>query len=92
MQMRTAVLARKSRAIFKVGDDMRQDMLVLQTFQLLQRLWKESEEELLIPMTNYACVCTYGDGGVVEVVPHATALGDLQREAGTITGDWKRWL
>eukprot|EP00941_MAST-03F_sp_MAST-3F-sp1_P001211 g1211.t1 len=73
----------KIHVIFKVGDDMRQDQLVMQCFKTLEHVWRDAG--LLIPMTTYQCTCMWSRGGLLEVVKDAKTLGDLQLTAG-LTG------
>ncbi|XP_062522263.1 phosphatidylinositol 4,5-bisphosphate 3-kinase catalytic subunit gamma isoform-like isoform X2 [Corticium candelabrum] len=65
--------------IFKHGDDLRQDMLALQTLMLMERLWHEKGLNLyLVP---YGCVATGCQAGVIEVVPHAETIARIQLKA-----------
>ena len=42
--------------IFKAGDDLRQDLLTLQMFRLMERLWREADIDVRI--TAYGCLPT----------------------------------
>ena len=64
------------RIIFKVGDDLRQDALVLQSLRLFQHLWED--EGLVAPLTPYPAVSTWTDGGMIGVVPDSATLADIQ--------------
>lgn len=44
------------KMIFKLGDDLRQDMLTLQMLRLMEKLWQRSGLDLCL--TPYGCVAT----------------------------------
>ncbi|TMW56471.1 hypothetical protein Poli38472_006481 [Pythium oligandrum] len=61
--------------IFKSGDDLRQDQLVLQILRVMDDLWREAGMNLcLIP---YACVSTGDEIGLIEVVPDSATLAKI---------------
>ena len=67
-------------AIFKVGDDLRQDALVLQMLRIFDGLlWQHG---LDLPMSTYGTVSTWADGGIVEVVPESMTLAGIQSKYG----------
>ena len=53
--------------IFKVGDDLRQDQLVIQTIELMDRIMKE--EHLDLKLTPYKVLATGSNSGMIEYVP-----------------------
>lgn len=63
--------------IFKVGDDLRQDQLVLQLITLMDKLWKK--ENLDLKLTIYGVLATGNDQGFVQFVP-STALAVVLSE------------
>ncbi len=67
-------------AMFKIGDDLRQDSIVTQMLQLFDYLWLRDGMDL--PMTPYATTATWNDGGVVQIVPDATTFANIQHEYG----------
>ena len=67
-------------AIFKVGDDLRQDALVLQMLRIFDGLWWQRGLDL--PMSTYGTVSTWADGGIVEVVPESMTLAGIQSKYG----------
>lgn len=63
------------RAIFKNGDDLRQDQLVIQLIQLMDKLLKQNGLDLkLTPYRVLACSTT---AGFVECVTPSTSLFDI---------------
>ncbi|KAK1801769.1 hypothetical protein P4O66_022399, partial [Electrophorus voltai] len=68
--------------IFKHGDDLRQDMLIIQTLMVMDSIWKENSMDLnLVP---YGCISTGFQIGVIEIVRDAVTIAAIQRShAGT---------
>lgn len=64
--------------IFKNGDDLRQDMLIVQLIKVMDKVWKEEGLDLrLIP---YGCVSTDCRVGLIEVVKNAQTIASVQKE------------
>ena len=64
----------KHRIIFKIGDDLRQDSVVLNTLRLMDQLWLCNDLDL--KMTPYKVVPTSDNSGVIQVVPDAKTMAD----------------
>eukprot|EP00794_Sanderia_malayensis_P007730 gene7730-8569_t len=65
--------------IFKVGDDVRQDMLALQVIQLFKNVFDELDIDVcLFP---YRVIATSPGCGVIECVPNAKSRDQLGRQA-----------
>ncbi|XP_020493853.2 phosphatidylinositol 4,5-bisphosphate 3-kinase catalytic subunit gamma isoform [Labrus bergylta] len=73
--------------IFKQGDDLRQDMLVLQTLAVMDSIWQEKSLDLnLIP---YGCISTGHNIGMIEIVRNAVTIASIQRNHGGTTGAFR---
>ncbi|RVE70207.1 hypothetical protein OJAV_G00062170 [Oryzias javanicus] len=73
--------------IFKEGDDLRQDMLVIQTLVVMDSIWQEKSLDLnLIP---YGCIATGHNIGMIEIVRNAVTLAAVQKSFGGSAGAFK---
>ncbi|XP_053572545.1 phosphatidylinositol 4,5-bisphosphate 3-kinase catalytic subunit gamma isoform isoform X2 [Bombina bombina] len=81
--------------IFKHGDDLRQDMLILQILRIMQSIWEtESLDLCLLP---YGCISTGDKIGMIEIVQDATTIAQIQQSTVGNTGAFKdevlsQWL
>ncbi|XP_062248724.1 phosphatidylinositol 4,5-bisphosphate 3-kinase catalytic subunit gamma isoform isoform X1 [Platichthys flesus] len=63
--------------IFKQGDDLRQDMLVIKTLMVMDSIWQEKSLDLnLVP---YGCISTGHNIGMIEIVRNAATIAAVQR-------------
>ena len=77
-----------SYAIYKVGDDLRQDQLTLQMIRVMDKLWLK--EGLDMKMITFKCVPTGDRQGLVEMVTEAKTLKEIQVSGGRgVTGSFK---
>uniref|UniRef100_A0A8C6TAG0 phosphatidylinositol 3-kinase n=1 Tax=Neogobius melanostomus TaxID=47308 RepID=A0A8C6TAG0_9GOBI len=73
--------------IFKHGDDLRQDMLVIQTLVLMDSIWQDKSLDLnLIP---YGCIATGHNIGMIETVRDAVTIAAIQKSRGGSAGAFK---
>uniref|UniRef100_A0A3Q3F3G5 Phosphatidylinositol 4-phosphate 3-kinase C2 domain-containing subunit alpha n=1 Tax=Kryptolebias marmoratus TaxID=37003 RepID=A0A3Q3F3G5_KRYMA len=79
-------LGEEINVMFKVGEDLRQDMLALQMIRIMDRIWLQ--EGLDLRMVNFKCISTDKDKGMVELVPSSDTLRKIQVEYG-VTGSFK---
>ncbi|KAM7366915.1 hypothetical protein PAMP_014851 [Pampus punctatissimus] len=81
--------------IFKDGDDLRQDMLILQILVIMQSIWEtESMDLCLLP---YGCISTGNRIGMIEIVKDANTIANIQQSVVGSTGAFKdeilyQWL
>ncbi len=68
--------------IYKSGDDLRQDQLVLQLISLMDRLFKR--EHLDLRITAYQVLPTSATNGLIEFVPGSYPISQVVREHGSI--------
>ncbi|MEE6499476.1 hypothetical protein FKM82_003460 [Ascaphus truei] len=73
-------------SMFKVGEDLRQDMLALQMIKIMDKLWLQ--EGLDMRMVIFKCLSTGKDRGMVELVLSSDTLRKIQVEYG-VTGSFK---
>jgi phosphatidylinositol-4,5-bisphosphate 3-kinase len=72
--------------IFKSGDDLRQDLFTLQILRVMDMIWKSYG--LDFQMTNYGCLSTGPNTGLIETVQQAETIAKIQRKHG-LTGSFK---
>lgn len=75
------------KAIYKVGDDARQDMLTLQMIRVMDKIWLKAGIDLR--MVSFKCVPTGWKAGIVEFVEDASTLRQIQVTANSVTGSFK---
>ncbi|GIY61531.1 phosphatidylinositol 4-phosphate 3-kinase C2 domain-containing subunit alpha [Caerostris darwini] len=75
-----------NEAIFKVGDDLRQDMITIQMIRIMDKLWLK--EGLDLKIVTFNCVATEFRKGMVEMVPGSETLRKIHSEFG-VTGSFK---
>ncbi|KAJ5074669.1 pi-3 kinase [Anaeramoeba ignava] len=66
--------------IFKYGDDLRQDILTLQMFRIMDQLWKENGLDLRL--NPYHVIATGDMVGMVEVVLNSKTIATIQKDSG----------
>ena len=81
--------------MFKKGDDLRQDILTLQLFKIMQTLWFENKINL--KMQLYSVISTGNLQGMLEIVTESVTLAMIHKEYGGATSAFsnkplKTWL
>mmetsp|Transcript_20379 Transcript_20379/g.38143 ORF Transcript_20379/g.38143 Transcript_20379/m.38143 type:complete len:1122 (-) Transcript_20379:1077-4442(-) len=66
--------------LFKAGDDLRQDMLTLQAFKLMESLWLKND--LNLQLSLYGCLTMGNEVGMLEIVRESCTLADVHKWAG----------
>ena len=74
------------KTMFKVGDDLRKDLVTLQLFHVMNRLWLS--EGLDLKMITYACLPTAPLAGMIQLVPDSVTLREIHIQHG-VTGSFK---
>nr|KAG5699171.1 hypothetical protein BaRGS_014470 [Batillaria attramentaria] len=72
--------------MYKVGDDLRQDMLTLQVIRIMDMLWLQDRLDLKI--ITFSCLATGPKRGVVELITESDTLRRIQVSGG-VTGSFK---
>lgn len=69
--------------MFKKGDDLRQDIITLQLFRIMQNLWYS--EGIKLKMSLYNVISTGYYQGMLQIVTNAETLATIQKSFGGIT-------
>ena len=67
-------------AIFKCGDDLRQDLMTLQILRIMDRVWKA--QNLNLRLRPYGCASTGNNLGMIEVVTNSATTAGIQLKYG----------
>lgn len=73
-------------ALYKVGDDLRQDNITMQMIDIMDKLWLK--EGLDLKLITFKCIATDERKGFVEMVKNSETLRRIQGEKG-VTGSFK---
>jgi len=81
--------------IFKAGDDLRQDMITLQMFRIMDKLWKKEGLDLML--NPYGVIAMGARTGMVEIVTHSQTISKIQKKIAGAMGAWDdevlfKWL
>ncbi|XP_075248933.1 uncharacterized protein LOC142341675 isoform X3 [Convolutriloba macropyga] len=69
---------RECEMIYKAGDDLRQDALVMQLFELMLNIWRDKPVMKHIVLRRYGCLASSQNTGAIEVVQDAVTLCKTQ--------------
>eukprot|EP01132_Coremiostelium_polycephalum_P006787 gene6787-8421_t len=78
LKLRTKTPGEEYGVIFKTGDDLRQDQLIIQLISLMDRLLKK--ENLDLKLTPYKVLATAEEDGMVEMVSPCEAMASVLRK------------
>jgi len=86
---------RNTSGSFKAGDDARQDILTLQMFGIMDKLWKSRGLDL--GMTIYKVISTGPMSGMIQIVKNSKTTAKIQKESGGATKAFskrplKQWI
>ena len=73
--------------IFKVGDDVRQDMLAIQFIEFCKNVF--DDQELDVFLFPYNVIATHPNEGIIEVVPNSQSRDQLGKKSD---GDLFKWF
>jgi phosphatidylinositol 3-kinase len=81
--------------MFKKGDDLRQDILTMQLFKIMQLKW--FEEKINLKMSLYNVICTGYYQGMLEIVKDSETLATVHKIYGGATASFsskplKKWF
>ncbi|CAK9054250.1 Phosphatidylinositol 3-kinase VPS34 (PI3-kinase VPS34) (PI3K VPS34) (PtdIns-3-kinase VPS34) (Carboxypeptidase Y-deficient protein 15) (Vacuolar protein sorting-associated protein 34) (Vacuolar protein-targeting protein 29) [Durusdinium trenchii] len=89
---RTVSETQVDRYMVKVGDDLRQDQLVLQMLHLMELVWQErlpKEENDMLRFVPYRVLAMTPSGGYIKFVPGAVSLSKALAQSN---GDLMSWF
>lgn len=73
------------QVLFKLGDDLRQDILTLQLIKIMDQLW--SNENLDLQISSYHCISTGSPShGLIEIVKNSKTTADIHKKIAGIRG------
>jgi len=78
--------------LLKVGDDLRQDQLMLELMSLMGRVWQAHllpEDVKLLHLAEFQVLAVTPNAGYVKFVPHSTCLTEVLRQS---RGNVMAWL
>jgi len=76
----------KYYSIYKIGDDLRQDQIVLQLFSCMDKIWKANDFDFRLSLFNV--VQTQERCGFIEMITESETLREIESRSGTIKGSF----
>lgn len=74
---------RTYQAMLKTGDDLHQDMMILQLFRIMQKIWRDAR--LPVRLKTYRVVAIDQRSGVIEMVPNCTQIAKIHVQKGVLS-------
>jgi phosphatidylinositol-4,5-bisphosphate 3-kinase len=78
---------KKVLAMFKAGDDLRQDCVTLQILDIMDDMWRN--EGLNLHIEPYKCQATWHDGGMLQIVQNSETTASIHKRYGGNLGAYK---
>ncbi len=76
----------KYYSIYKIGDDLRQDQIVLQLFSSMDKIWQANDLDFRLSLFNV--VQTQERCGFIEMITESETLREIESRSGTIKGSF----
>ncbi|CAF0886366.1 unnamed protein product [Rotaria sp. Silwood1] len=76
----------KYYSIYKIGDDLRQDQIVLQLLTCMDKIWKSNDIDFRLSLFNV--VQTEERCGFIEMITESETLLEIEKPLGTIKGSF----
>ncbi|CAF0997755.1 unnamed protein product [Rotaria sordida] len=76
----------KYYSIYKIGDDLRQDQIVLQLLTCMDKIWKSNDIDFRLSLFNV--VQTQERCGFIEMITESETLLEIEKPLGTIKGSF----
>ncbi|CAF0889442.1 unnamed protein product [Adineta steineri] len=76
----------KYYSIYKIGDDLRQDQIVLQLFSCMDKIWQANDLDYRLSLFNV--VQTQERCGFIEMITESETLREIESRSGTIKGSF----
>lgn len=73
------ITANSFYTIYKIGDDLRQDMFVIQMINVMKQLWLADDLDLNI--ITFECLQTGNNRGFIEMITDAETIKEIQKGA-----------
>ena len=76
----------KYYSIYKIGDDLRQDQIVLQLFSCMDKIWQANDLDFRLSLFNV--VQTQERCGFIEMITESETLREIEARSGTLKGSF----
>ncbi|CAF0809372.1 unnamed protein product [Adineta ricciae] len=76
----------KYQTLFKIGDDLRQDQIVLQLLSCMDQIWQANNFDFRLSL--FDVVLTQERCGLIEMIKDSETLLDIEKPFGTIKGSF----
>jgi len=80
------LLGEKYYSIYKIGDDLRQDQIVLQLLSCMDKIWQANDFDFRLSLFNV--IQTQERCGFIEMITESETLLEIEKPLGTIKGSF----